>query len=105
MKAHVKEWTPTQFDKVIAALDKFFNCKMLKNHRGETVFTSILDSVEEVFGLPYVSSSSFPLMALDCNQHVFFDNNRHFSYVFLNDCENVTLCLEDSNGNETFIVI
>jgi len=70
----------------------------LINHRDEKV-TIKRSTFDEVFGLAYVSSSSYALITLDTNEHVRIKQGTYiFSHLCVSDEGCTILALENSEG-------
>ena len=58
-KDMLQEWTNEQNKKVDKEIKKLFSMKTLTDHRGNKRIMYTMANIEDFFGLPYTSSSSF----------------------------------------------
>jgi len=108
IKPYTTDWNENDFKTVKKALKKYFCGKSFLNHKGEDIkIYSIFQHLEYTLGLPYVSSSSFPMLVLDCNVLLYHPTRKEFyyNYAFLDNNNNVVLALTDKDENELFISI
>jgi len=108
MQTFKNEWNENEFSLVPRKLAKYFKGKTLIDHNNQKLyFNGSIAQIENCFGIPYTSSSSFALMSLDCNEEFKLTKNDrfHFSYVAINQKNEIVLCLHDNEENETFITI
>lgn len=101
------EWSKGQWFKVERNLVRLFNMKILTDHRGNKSKMYGLKSLENFFGLPYTSSSSFALMAADTNTMWYVDNDKKykFDYVAMDKDEKVYMVAMDSEENEIYLKV
>lgn len=103
-----KEWSENDFKNVERAIMKYFAGKVFINHAPKNIlFPYDLEGIENILGMPYTSSSSFAMMALDCNNNIKHPKNTDFyySYVALDTNNQIYLVLQDIEENERFIKI
>lgn len=102
------EWLPQDHTKVNKALCKYFGGKVFINHRNENVLMRYdLEGLQNILGLPYTSTSSFAMLALDCNVHIKYPQNIDFyyHYVAMNVKGQIFLALCDNEENEILIKV
>ena len=102
----LENWTKEDHKKVNSALCLYFGGKVFINHRSENVlFGYDLERIESILGLPYVSSSSFPMLVMDCNVNIKYPQNIDFyyQYVAIDKKGRVVLGLCDNENGEFFI--
>jgi hypothetical protein len=99
-------WDNKDFKLVNRKLRKHFANTTFKNHRGENVtFGNTFKHIESILGLPYTSTSMCPMLILDCNVNIYYDNNFHYSFAALNNKNEVIIVLMDCSENEFYIVL
>ena len=105
MKLWTKEWTTEQHLKVDTAILKHFGGKRFLNHRGKYVFfPHDAERIEDILGLPYTSTSMCPMVTLDCNVEILYDDiDFHYDFVALNQWGKVVFALVDEEKNRTYI--
>jgi len=105
---NLNNWTQEERKKVNSALCLYFGGKVFINHRNENVlFGYDLERIESILGLPYVSSSSFPMLVMDCNVNIKYPKNIDFYYQYaaIDKRGNVVLALCDNENGEIFITL
>lgn len=100
------EWNEEQQKKVYDALLKIFKNKILTNHRGERSIIRNIDNLNDFFGLPYTSVSSFALIS-NTNTLYFVDENGMYNltYVAMDVDENVYIIAENASEEEVFLKV
>ena len=99
------EWNEEQQKKVYNALMKIFKNKILTNHRGERSIIHNIDNLNDFFGFPYTSVSSFALIS-NTNTLYFVDENGMYNltYVAMDVDENVYIIAENAS-EEVFLKV
>lgn len=78
-----KEWNYMETLGMETFIHTFFKGMELKNHEGQTLKSWSKKGIEDIFGLPYTSSSCCAMLVADCNNHIFINENEHISYFAL----------------------
>ena len=101
-----KEWTDEDEKKVNHAIKKLFIMKTLTDYRGVKRSLNRWCDIEEFFGLPYTSSSSFAMIS-NTNTEYFIDTENQFNieYFALTEDGKVILSAWDRKENEKYFVI
>jgi len=100
------EWNEEQQKKVYDALMKIFKNKILTNHRGERSIIHNIDNLNDFFGFPYTSVSSFALIS-NTNTLYFVDENGMYNltYVAMDVDENVYIIAKNASEEEVFLKV
>ena len=101
-----KEWSKEDFANVQKAITKYFKNKSFVNHRNERVnMPATFNKIEMVIGLPYTSSSSYAMMAMDCNVQLTCIEYEgfHYDHVAINEDGNIYLIVLDRDENKKLI--
>ena len=107
----LKDWTPKQFDLMQRAIKRYFtrSACTLKTNNGIVMFSILdnYDSIADVLGLAYTSSSSMAGLWI-CNvdaEHIYkYEGYRYIGFVMDNDC-NAYALLWDKDENEIQVPI
>ena len=100
------EWTDADEKKVNKAVKNLFSMKTLTDHRGAKHTMYTLSDIENFFGLPYTSSSSFAMISnTNTEFHVDTDNQYNIEYFALTDDNKVILSAWDREENEKNFII
>lgn len=101
-----KEWNEQDEKTVNHAIKRLFIMKTLTDHNGykHTMYT--MSNIEDFFGLPYTSSSSFAMIS-NCNTEYFIDTENKFNieYFTLTEDGKVILSAWDTDENEKYFII
>jgi hypothetical protein len=101
-----KEWNDSQWNLVHNTIEKFFKGKTLQDHRGQYKRLSNMESIEDFFGLPYTSSSSFAMISnTNTMYHIDIEKQYNISYFALTNNNEVVLIAEDNNENEKYYIL
>ena len=95
------EWNDQETKKVDRAIRSLFSMQTLENHRGEKHKMYTMNNIENFFGLPYTSSSSFAMLGIT-NTRFSFDTENEFGidcFALGND-SNVYVWCSDREENE-----
>ena len=104
MRKFKEEFTEKDFDLVNEAIYNQFAGTYRKNHRGETVYLPYdMESIDFKLGLPYTSSGIHAQIALDCNEHIYYDENYYYDFVSIDEDDNVVFVLTDDEENRIYI--
>lgn len=101
-----KEWNDTEFTKVYKKVYRLFSGKFLTDHRGDKRYMSSNDSIDDFFGLPYTSSSSFAMISNTNTQYyIDTDNSFNIEYFALTNNGDVVMAVWDTDENEKLFII
>jgi hypothetical protein len=101
-----KEWSDADNTKVNKALRRLFVGHPLIDHNGNRCFINSFTALENFFGLPYTSSSSFAMIS-NTNTRYCIDKNEawNIEYFALDTNNNVILSVWDRDENEKFYIL
>jgi hypothetical protein len=102
----IQEWNDEQQEKVNNSLLKLFARKILTDHRDRSTYIKDFIRLEDFFGFPYTSSSSFAMIG-NTNTMFYVDEERefNFSYVAMGKEENVYIVAQDNDGIDLILKI
>lgn len=100
------EWSDEEYKKVNKAIKNLFSMKTLTDHRGHKRTLYTMEQIEDFFGLPYTSSSSFAMVG-NCNTEFFVDKEEKYNieYFALTQDNKVIMSVWDRDQNEKNFVI
>jgi hypothetical protein len=100
------EWNDTEYKKINKAVKNLFSMKTLTDHRGNKKTLYTMDQIEDFFGLPYTSSSSFAMIS-NTNTQYYVDTENKFNieYFALTEDNRVILSAWDEDENEKYFLI
>ena len=95
------EWNDKDEKTVNKAIKNLFSMKTLTDHRGQRRALYTMEQIEDFFGLPYTSSSSFAMVS-NCNTECFVDDEKQFNieYFALAQDNKVVMSVQDKDENE-----
>ena len=95
------EWNDKDEKSVNKAIKNLFSMKTLTDHRGQKRTMYTMEQIEDFFGLPYTSSSSFAMVS-NCNTECFVDDEKQFNieYFALTQYNKVVMRVQDKEENE-----
>lgn len=100
-KNMLPEWNDKQNKQVENEIRRLFSMKVLTDHRGNSRTMYTYKTIEDFFGLPYTSSSSFAILS-NCNTRYCLDTEEKFNincFGFGKD-EKVYILCTDAEENE-----
>jgi hypothetical protein len=100
------EWNDKDQKIINAALRRCFSMKTLEDHRGQKQTMYTLSHIENFFGLPYTSSSSFAMIS-NTNTESFIDqeNKWNIEYFALTEDNKPILAAWDREENEKYFTL
>lgn len=101
-----QEWDDKEAKEVSKAIKNLFEMKTLTDHRGQERTLYTMDQIEDFFGLPYTSSSSFAMVS-NCNTRFCVDKEEQYNieYFALTKDNKVIMGAWDKDENEKDFVI
>jgi hypothetical protein len=78
-----KEWNYAETKGMESIIHDFFRGQKLKNHEGKTLIPYSKKDIDDVFGLPYTSSSSYAMLSADCNNHIYLNEHEYIDHFAL----------------------
>lgn len=100
------EWSDDEYKKVNKAIKNLFSMQTVTDHRGQKRTLYTMDQIEDFFGLPYTSSSSFAMVG-NCNTRFCVDKEEQYNikYFALTQDNKVVMGVWDKDENEKNFVI
>ena len=101
-----KEWNEQDNKTVNHAIKKLFLMQVLTDHRGSKRTMYTMSSIEDFFGLPYTSSSSYAMVS-NTNTEYYIDTDNQFNieHFALTEDGKVILSAWDKEENEKYFII
>jgi len=96
-----KEWNYVETKGMECIIHEFFKGKKLKNHKGKTITPFTKKDIDDVFGLPYTSSSDYAMLGADCNNWIYINDKEHISHFAIRK-EQPILITEDKDNKQRF---
>ena len=95
------EWSDEDEKTVNKAIKNLFSMKTLTDHRGQKRTMYTMDQIQDFFGLPYTSSSSFAMVS-NTNTECFIDDEKQYNieYFALTKDNKVVMGVWDREENE-----
>jgi hypothetical protein len=101
-----KEWSDTDEKTVNRAIKKLFSMQTLTDHRGQKQTMYTMANIEDFFGLPYTSSSSFAMISnTNTEYYIDTDNQYNIEFFALTEDNRVILSAWDKEENEKYFII
>ena len=100
------DWTDTDEKTVNKAIKKLFLMQTLTDHRGSKKTMYTMANIEDFFGLPYTSSSSFAMVS-NTNTEYYIDMEKQYNveYFALTEDNKVILSAWNREENEKYFII
>lgn len=104
-KPYTKDWNEDQQKEVNNIITNYFAYKTFKDQNNNTIVMSgIFSKIDNILGLAYTSSSSFPMLGI-CNVNLYLDDEYYFNYIYIDTNYNVCISLQDDKEQEKNIII